>query len=246
MLISDGVPFSQTKLHVIYSVCIAGLFVAMAICYICIHCLKVRRTEQTQERNNQQNEIRNAPNVSLTIHENIASVESIYDEIDEVDLQDGDLLPSRHSNVSDESNSDNTSESETENMQNDDYLNPYQPIVEDSDKHDYKTLNVSSNNLGRNEDTNIVHKGNDETPLENVNMHQYLDAIYPINKYITSSTTYGSSSHLQTKVKYSDIVNKHTYENLQPSDLYLRLINKDKQKEDNESVSSVPIKRLTI
>ncbi|CAC5423565.1 unnamed protein product [Mytilus coruscus] len=253
----EPAPFNHNILHVIYSVCITGLVVVIAICYICIHRLKNKKTEQTraQENSSQENEIQNALTISLPFHESTVRLESIYDEIDEVSLHNAEELHSTHRNVVSESSSDKTFESEKENMQNDDYLNPYQPTIEDSDKHDYKTVMISTNNLDRIEDNRIVHKGNEEIQLENVSEHQYLDVIfdpryeYPINICIMSSTTYGSSSQLNKKVQYADTVNKQTNENLQTSERNLRLSNKDKPKEFKEKSklsSPVPNKRLTI
>ncbi|CAC5376426.1 unnamed protein product [Mytilus coruscus] len=154
----EPAPFNHNILHVIYSVCITGLVVVIAIFYICIHRLKNKKTEQTQENSSQENEIQNALNISLPFHESMVRLESIYDEIDEVSLHNVEELPSRHRNVVSESSSDKTSESEKEKMQNDDYLNPYQPTIEDSDKHDYKIVNVRPNNLDRIEDNSICYE----------------------------------------------------------------------------------------
>ncbi|VDI00343.1 Hypothetical predicted protein [Mytilus galloprovincialis] len=140
----ETTPLNHNFLHVIYSVCITGLVVVIVICYVCIHRLKNEKTEQKQDNRSQRNEIQNALNVSLPFHESTIRLESIYDEIDEISLHNSEELPSTHRNVVSESSSEKTSESEMENMQNDEYLNPYQPIVENSNKHDYKTLNVSA------------------------------------------------------------------------------------------------------
>lgn len=253
LFISEPAPFNHNILHLIYSVCITGLVVVIAICYICIHRLKNKKTEQTQNNSSQENEIQNA--LILPFHENAIRLESIYDEIDEFSLHNSEELPSTHRNVVSESSSEKTSECEMENLQNDEYLNPYQPIVEDSKKHDYKTLNVSSSYLDRNKDINVVHKGNVESLLHNVTADQYLDVIfdpryeYPINTCVTSSSAYDSSNHLHKQVQCADIINKQTSENLQTSMLNHSHSNKDNLKEDKENrklSSSVPIKRLTI
>lgn len=226
--------------------------VVIAICYICSR-LKDQKTEQKQDNSSQRNEIQNALNVSLPFHESTIRLESIYDEIDEVSLHNAEELPSSYRIVVSESSSNKTSDSEKENMQEDDYLNPYQPIVEDSKKHDYKTLNVSSSNLDRNKDINVVHKGNVESLLQNVTADQYLDVIfdpryeYPINTCVTSSSAHDSSNHLHKKDQYSDVLNKHTHGNLQTHEVNLCVSNKPQKVTENSKLSfPVLIKRKTV
>lgn len=189
MFFSGPAPYDQTKLHVIYSVCIAGLLVIITICSVCIYRLKTKRIE---EGNRQENELQNTLNIAFPTPETFVRLEGIYDEIDDqFRLPAGVILPTGLIIDRNESNQDNNSESENENMQNDDYLNPYQPIVEYSGNHEYTTVNVhhvSTSTLNGFENlSSIVHQSDEENPLENENAHQYLDITnpqyeYPLNK----------------------------------------------------------------
>ncbi|CAC5355472.1 unnamed protein product [Mytilus coruscus] len=83
----------------------------------------------------------------------INGLESAYDEIDELTLDDMNQQPNRNSSsVEDESsNSSGTTKSGTSN--NEGYLNPYQPIIHNTDTHQYSlTSAVVSSTLEKRED----------------------------------------------------------------------------------------------
>lgn len=237
-----------------YTVCVAGLLVVLTICYICIMHQRNNRNKQNH-RSDQQNANQNDQNISLSIHENIARHESIYDEIDEEGFNNDIVLPVRIRTVSNESFSYSTTDNETENMLNeDDYLNPYQPIVSDSEKHEYEHLNVSCNNLNGIEDKVIIYKGNEEIPLGNVeNMHHYPEMKdrgyeYPINRAITSSSTNASGliSQPHKKIEYAEIINDPNDDNSESSKLNLFLSNEKVVEKTSKPSYPIAIKRLTI
>ncbi|CAC5422110.1 unnamed protein product [Mytilus coruscus] len=246
---------SFTHYMVIYSVCIAGgLLVLISICYICMRRRRNRRKKQSQESNSQQNEIQNAPNQSLPSQENIARVESIYDEIDEVSLHHDDSLPMKLINSSFESISDENSGSEKECMHNEGYLNPYQPIIKESVTHNnnkYDAISTSFDDACRIENESIIFNSNANAPLEKAgHVHQYIEIIDSRSENSINDYNDGSSNHqLSKNIQYAEIVNIQHCEKREASQLNRFLSNEDKSNDSKDvSKSSYPvaIKRLTI
>lgn len=248
---------SFTHYMVIYSVCVAGgLLVLITICFICIRLRRNTRKKQGQESSNQQNEIQNAPSQSLPSQENMARLESIYDEIDdEVSLHHGNSLPIKLIYSSGESISDEISESEKENMHNEGYLNPYQPIIKESVTHDnnkYDVISKSFDDADRIENKSIVFNSNVNAHLEKVeHVHQYIEIIDSRNENSINEYNDGSSSNhqLSKKIQYAEIVNIQHCEHREASQLNIFLSNEEKSndsKDVRKSSYPVAIKRLTI
>ncbi|VDI19675.1 Hypothetical predicted protein [Mytilus galloprovincialis] len=155
---------------VIYSVCIGCVFIVIIVCGILFKRTRNKRSNPTQKHNKQQNDIQKVQNLELPSKMNMIELESIYDEIDEVSIKVtivDSSLSKRHTNINSELSSDEISESEHDNIKNEhdeDYLNPYQPIIQDFVKHDYETVRKSFNNIDRTE--NISHNGNEENSSE--------------------------------------------------------------------------------
>lgn len=164
---------------VIYTACIGGLLVVITICFICANRHRRKTSKQTQKSHRHQNTVKNGPSLVLPIQQNIIELENIYEEVDEIStLLDEDLLQRTHATISNEPSSDDNSDGEHENMDNEDYLNPYQPIVTDYEKHDYKTVNKHDEHNDIIVKKSVVEKEEEEIPFENATkMHEYLDVM---------------------------------------------------------------------
>ncbi|CAC5376421.1 unnamed protein product [Mytilus coruscus] len=154
---------------VIYSVCIGCFFIVTTVCGIFIKQTRSKRANQTEKHNRQQNDIQKVQNLEVPSKMNMIELESIYDEIDEVSIKvDDSSLSKKRTNINSELSSDDISESDHENIKNEDYLNPYQPIVQDIEKHDYEIVRERFNNVDRIENNIISHNGNEENSLKNL------------------------------------------------------------------------------
>lgn len=148
--------------------CVASFVVVITLSCICIKRTRSKRINQRKEQNREHKEIQNVPNLVLPSNKTMIGLESIYDEIDEVIIHvDDDPLSNRHTNTNTELSSDEISESDHDNIKNEDYLNPYQPIVQELEKHEYETVPEFLNNEDKLEHKSCSHKSNEENLVEN-------------------------------------------------------------------------------
>lgn len=130
---------------VVYTTCIAGLLVVITVCYVCAKRLQNNRTVNRHIESNAWNNDhansrfvrRDLPNPVFSNGENEVEFENIYDEIDEINIKDTTSPFERHVNTIDEPTAECSESENEEKLEDDDYLNPYQQMVNDQDSHDY-------------------------------------------------------------------------------------------------------------
>lgn len=168
--------------------CIAGLLVVITICYVCVKRLNSRRTrnglhensntKKEHEHNIRQNGNRRAlPNIVLSSNQtNERIYESCYDEIDETKINESKTPLAKNGNASFELSSDNSESENDVKLEGDGYLNPYQPMVNDPDTHDYKTVNASKpidNQLHNRQEIGYVDAMSSNRPID----RKYLEIV---------------------------------------------------------------------
>ncbi|CAC5415468.1 unnamed protein product [Mytilus coruscus] len=150
---------------VLYPICVASLLVVITICYIIAKRFRNKSSLRVREDMVQQDLARNELHPIVANQENVEMIESVYDEIEELVQYE-----SKDSSVTDkyESSSQENADSEVgENLNNDGYLNPYQPMIEDKNVHDYTTSDASRCKLLEFEEREI----------------QYVDILHPLDLY---------------------------------------------------------------
>lgn len=132
----------------VYTACIVGILLIVTLCYIII--TRIRNQNKRNITGQEDHDNRQHQNVEI-IHRadsednSIALDEYDYDEIDENELQYSKEIYTRHIQINQESFSEDSSDEDAEEIvRNDGYQNPYQPIIEDLDMHDYKTTYLTS------------------------------------------------------------------------------------------------------
>lgn len=239
----------------IYTVCIVSILVVITICFICANRHRRKTSKQTQQYHRHQNTV-NGQNLVLPIQQNMIELENIYEEVDEISiLLDDDVLPKQHGIISNETSSEDNSEGVHDDLKNEDYLNPYQPIVTDYEKHDYNTVTEHAEHNDRIEEISVVHEEKEEFQFENAtNMHEYLDVIdpgcgNPINTLNTNNTIHVSGFNVQEcgESQCEQLVRIQNRSDNESSDRMIYLSNNGKQKlAKNKTKSNLSVKRLTM